>query len=129
MIRCKQAIFNYLDFKLWVNEYEEVKSFDFTFRSSVEHYYPRHPIAKDEKIEDKICDNFGNLCLISNKKNSRLSNYMPKAKMDHYHKVGADSLKQQSMMEVTKENDNWNSETIIKEGERMKKILLSNIEW
>jgi len=122
-------IFNYLDFKLWVNKYEEDELFDFTFRSSVEHYYPQHPIAKEEKIKERTCNNFGNLCLIDNKKNSRLSNHMPKAKMDYYHKVGADSLKQQSMMEVTKEKDNWDSKIILKEGKRMKKILLSPVEW
>ena len=45
-------------------------------------------------------DNFGNLCLISRSKNSRLSNFMPAAKKEYY--TGSptiDSIKQRIMME------------------------------
>ncbi|MDH5657222.1 MAG: DUF262 domain-containing HNH endonuclease family protein [Spirochaetia bacterium] len=122
-------VFNYLDFKLWANEYNGYKNFDFGFRSSVEHYYPQHPIAENEKIDQKICDNFGNLCLISNRKNSRLSNHMPNAKMDFYYKTGPDSLKQQAMMDVTKKQKDWNESLIQEEGKKMRDILLSQVEW
>lgn len=91
-------VFNYLDFILWKEGAEGSSTFEFTFRSSVEHYYPQNPISKDHKIEVSVYDLFGNLCLISSSKNSRLSNHMPSAKKDYYYKVGADSLKQQLMM-------------------------------
>ena len=98
-------VFNYLDYILWK---EQNVNFEFTFRSSVEHYYPQNPISKEHKIEASVYDLFGNLCLISSSKNSRLSNHMPTAKKDYYFKVGADSLKQQLMME----NDNWEEKEI-----------------
>mgnify|MGYP000524815964 CR=1 FL=1 len=90
-------VFNYLDYILWK---ESSFNFEFTFRSSVEHYYPQNPISKEHTIDKSIYDLFGNLCLISSSKNSRLSNHMPTAKKDYYFKVGADSLKQQLMMHL-----------------------------
>jgi uncharacterized protein with ParB-like and HNH nuclease domain len=113
-------IFNYLDYLLWHNyrttdrEYfkivnkqaltdNRVKDFEYTFRSSVEHYYPQHPIDENLVLKGQDADwldNFGNLCLISGSKNSRLSNFMPAAKKDYY--TGSptiDSIKQRIMME------------------------------
>lgn len=113
-------VFNYLDYLLWQNyrttsrEYfrilngqafadNRVKDFEYTFRSSVEHYYPQHPIDENLVLKGhdaKWLDNFGNLCLISGSKNSRLSNFMPAAKKDYY--TGSptiDSIKQRIMME------------------------------
>lgn len=113
-------VFNYLDYLLWKNyrttdrEYfktdiiqaftdNRVKDFEYTFRSSVEHYYPQHPIDVNFVLKGKDAEwlnNFGNLCLISGSKNSRLSNFMPAAKKDYY--TGSptiDSIKQRIMME------------------------------
>lgn len=113
-------VFNYLDYLLWQNyrttsrEYfkiineqafidNRVKDFEYTFRSSVEHYYPQHPIDENLILKGQNAvwlDNFGNLCLISGSKNSRLSNFMPAAKKDYY--TGSptiDSIKQRIMME------------------------------
>ena len=69
-------IFNYLDYLLWENDcyekylgndktfIEKIKKFKFTFRSSVEHYYPQYP-KSIEHLDKATLDNFGNLCLIS----------------------------------------------------------------
>jgi hypothetical protein len=112
-------IFNYLDYLLW-QDYKgdknyfkikdgqpfadnRIKDFEYTFRSSVEHYYPQHPIDENLVLKGddaKWLDDFGNLCLISGSKNSRLSNFMPAAKKDYY--TGSptiDSIKQRIMME------------------------------
>ncbi len=112
-------IFNYLDYILWTENVKKSSEFEFTFRSSVEHYYPQNPISKEHKIDEKIYDMFGNLCLISSSKNSRLSNHMPSAKKDYYHKVGADSLKQQLMMF----ENNWEEEEIKIHSKTMKDKL------
>lgn len=114
-------VFNYLDYILWQEDVENSSSFEFTFRSSVEHYYPQNPISKDHKIKASIYDKFGNLCLISSSKNSRLSNHMPTAKKGYYYKVGADSLKQQLMME----EDTWGENEIIRHSLLMKDKLTS----
>lgn len=91
-------VFNYLDYILWRDrvwehkrsnrknartyyklKYPEVRydDFDFTFRTSVEHFYPRHPknVAEWERA-----DNFGNLAILSRSKNSSFSNSLPSAK-------------------------------------------------
>lgn len=97
-------VFNYLDYLLWVNgpkpgeDKKVYDRFEFTFRSSVEHFYPQHPIngapmaelQEQDKDHIQYLHNFGNLCLISHSKNSKLSNYLPSAKKEHF----SDDLKQ-----------------------------------
>jgi uncharacterized protein with ParB-like and HNH nuclease domain len=91
-------VFNYLDYILWLERSDGFTEFEFTFRSSVEHYYPQNPISNHDKLEQEVLDEFGNLCLISRSKNSTLGRYMPEAKKDHYVRVKPDSLKQRLMM-------------------------------
>lgn len=114
-------VFNYLDYILWKEGVGKASDFEFTFRSSVEHYYPQNPISKEDKIDQSVCDLFGNLCLISSSKNSRLSNHMPEAKKDYYRRVGADSLKQSRMME----EKYWGELQIKEHGEWMKELLMN----
>lgn len=113
-------VFNYLDFILWKNKVAGASEFEFAFRSSVEHYYPQDPIAKEYKIDPDIFNLFGNLCLISSSKNSKLSNHMPEAKKDYYSKARPDSLKQKEMMNCSV----WEEKQIKEEGKRMIELLL-----
>ena len=139
-------VFNRLDYQLWrfFHEQEQEqkveilsendkwltiknkeaiwKKFRFTFRSSVEHHYPQHPSEEHglEKLDQKTLDNFGNLYLLSQSKNSRLSNLTPKAKCSYYEKnENYDSLKQAIMMSY----DKWEEKEIKEHGEDMLKIL------
>ena len=140
-------VFNRLDYQLWKFFHEQEqkvenlsendkwltiknkeviwKKFRFTFRSSVEHHYPQHPSEEHglEKLEQAILDNFGNLYLLSQSKNSRLSNLPPEAKLTYYPNGDYDSLKQALMMEKTKELNNWKAEEILKHGEEMWALL------
>ena len=144
-------IFNRLDYQLWKFFHEQEqeqeqkveilsendkwltiknkeaiwKKFRFTFRSSVEHHYPQHPSEEHEleRLEKKTLDNFGNLYLLSQSKNSRLSNLTPEAKCTYYQDENYDSLKQALMMEKTKELNNWKTEEILKHGEEMWMLL------
>jgi hypothetical protein len=92
-------VFNYVDYILWLDKSLGYNEFEFSFRSSVEHYYPQNPISSEDKLDQDTLDKFGNLCLISRSKNSTLGRYMPQAKKDHYVRVKPDSLKQRLMME------------------------------
>jgi len=122
-------IFNYLDYLLWKKEWDnknpvdsKIRAFEFTFRSSVEHYYPQTPMEGYDSLNEEDLNSFGNLCLISHSKNSRLSNFMPTAKKDYYKKNDIDSIKQHLMM---KEYPEWNVESIQKHYILMKDTLLN----
>ena len=93
------------------------KKFRFTFRSSVEHHYPQHPSVGDE-LESGLND-FGNLYLLSQSKNSSLGNSSPEEKKKHYTNNEYDSLKQAVMMSY----DKWTEVEIKEHGEEMLEIL------
>lgn len=118
-------VFNRLDYQLWTKYKKTYPQFRFTFRSSVEHHYPQHPSEEHglERLEKETLDNFGNLYLLSQSKNSRLSNLTPEAKCTYYQDKNYDSLKQALMMEKTKELNNWKSEEILKHGKEMLEVL------
>lgn len=111
-------VFNRLDYLLWKEKHEGYDKFEFAFRSSVEHYYPQTPLPGHDKLDSNISNNFGNLCLISRSKNSKLSNNLPEAKKEHY-KKSIDSLKQKEMMKYSI----WFKDEIIKHGNEMITVL------
>lgn len=132
-------VFNRLDYLLWKrlsdNELfdgigkkelgKHFEDFQFSFRTSVEHYFPQTDPSGASKMED--VDRFGNLCLISPSSNSRLSNYSPQDKKAFYQENNrAESLKQAIMMSY----DDWGPEepgcSNIKEHER---LMLSVLQW
>jgi hypothetical protein len=120
-------VFNYLDYLLWL-EHEAnvniVRSYEFTFRSSVEHYYPQNPMPGHDLLPPETLNSFGNLCLISHSKNSRLSNFMPEAKKEHYRNNTIDSVKQYLMMK----SERWDEESIAEHYEAMKNLLVKSLE-
>lgn len=74
--------------------------------------------------------------MISNSKNSELSNYSPSVKTEHYGKTGYDSLKQKVMMDVVNENKQktsdaqliwWNDE-VEKHHKYIENIVLSSFD-
>lgn len=129
-------IFNFYDFILWSEKLEQHlqrkksgqhetleqdeksgqhEKFDFTYRTSVEHFYPQKPMPGYEPLPTEYLNSFGNLCLISSSMNSKFSNNMPKAKYDNFGSSeemrSALSLKLQEMMERVKEGE-WEIEQI-----------------
>lgn len=96
-------VFNYIDYLLWQKNKEKYNDFEFSFRSSVEHYYPQNPISGDKITNEKTLNCIGNLCLISHSNNSKLSNYLPQSKKEHYeNSKSKDSIKQMEMMKEEK---------------------------
>ena len=126
-------VFNYLDYLLWIKGRESdpvVKEFEFTFRSSVEHFYPQHPMEGHPPLDNDHLHKFGNLCLISHSKNSRLSNLPPEAKKAHFsagiaEKV-VDSLKLLEMIKILNDSDAWGESEILEHGDAMIDLLLSS---
>jgi hypothetical protein len=127
-------VFNYLDYLLWCDGTKNgsddvVTQFEFTFRSSVEHFYPQHPLDGHRKLKDNDLHRFGNLCLISHSKNSKLSNLQPTAKRDHFKAAIADksidTLKLYEMIKAMNSAGEW-TETQISEHERNMLTILIN---
>lgn len=123
-------VFNFLDYLLWVRDRSRDKvaySFEFTFRSSVEHFAPQHPIHKAHKVSEKSLHSFGNLCLISHSKNSRLSNFQPQQKQEHFEASLAnnqiDSLKLLAMIRLMKEKGRWQEDEIAEHQKQMLEVL------
>lgn len=108
-------IFNFYDFILWKKELGQHEKFDFTYRTSVEHFYPQKPMPGYEPLSPEYLNSFGNLCLISSSMNSKFSNNMPKAKYDNFGSSkemrSVLSLKLQEMMERVNDGE-WEKEQI-----------------
>lgn len=122
-------VFNVLDYIIW-NSMDDAtaKNFEFTFRSSVEHYFPQNPIGGKPLADSNALHCFGNLCLISHQKNSKLNHHLPSAKRNYYSKIKNntgltyDSLKQQKMM--TEYNaDEWNEASIYDHHQKMVDLI------
>lgn len=108
-------IFNFYDFILWREKFGQHEKFDFTYRTSVEHFYPQKPMPGYEPLSPEYLNSFGNLCLISSSMNSKFSNNMPKAKYDNFGSSeemrSALSLKLQEMM-VSVNDGEWEKDQI-----------------
>lgn len=125
-------VFNFVDYLLWrrdLGKNEITKRFEFTFRSSVEHLSPQHPMNGYASMSDATLHAFGNLCLISHSKNSRLSNYQPKQKYEHFeagikhHQI--DSLKLLSMLNLMEKNDRWTEDEAVEHEKEMLDLLMA----
>ena len=117
-------VFNYLDYLLWEKHRagdKDVETFRFTFRSSVEHHYPRNPVSAT-RLDNGPLNAFGNLYLISHSKNSRLSNHLPEHKKQHYKAAEMDSVKQHLMM-----RDNGGAEAIARHEKEMLQVLRDSL--
>lgn len=99
-VNTPHVVLNYLDFLLWKKNRNV--EFEFEFRNSVEHWYPRNPSEGTfERWEDNV-ERFGNLCLIQRNINSRFSNMSPEAKKSTFKEmIKKGSLKLREMNELT----------------------------
>lgn len=113
-------IFNLLDYKLWKNEKRKYKDFEFTYRDSVEHFYPQSPIG-GESVDN--VNSFGNLCLITSDMNSRLNNLLPSAKREIWNASKSQpSIKLSKMLEPKE----WDENAIRSHKREMLEILFDD---
>lgn len=125
-------VFNFYDFITWKENPSKYSKFEFSYRTSVEHFYPQNPMPGYDNLKDKGLDSFGNLCLISRGMNSKFSNNMPKAKLDNFGFIeevrNGISLKLLEMMDIVENKGEW-GETKIKEfDESAKKRILEALQ-
>lgn len=128
-------VFNYLDYLLWCEEKpnktdDVITQFEFTFRSSVEHFYPQHPLDGHHVLPDADLHRFGNLCLISHSKNSKLSNLQPTAKRDHFKAAIADksidTLKLYEMIKLMNADGEWTKTQIATHEQAMLTLFIND---
>ncbi len=88
--------------------------FQFTFRNSIEHFYPQHPdtelqaaYAQLVDVEDR--DRFGNLALVTVRDNSKFTNSLPKVKTEFLHIVEQSP----KLGEMAKRGATWGSAEIL----------------
>lgn len=99
-VNTPHVVLNYLDYLIWAKDRNV--DFEFEFRNSVEHWYPRNPSEGTfDRWEDNV-DRFGNLCLIQRNVNSRFSNMSPEAKKSTFKDmIKKGSLKLRIMSDLT----------------------------
>lgn len=101
------------------------KKFRFSFRDSIEHFYPQHPrkglrctaTVSDEHLQHCL----GNLALVSVSDNSRFSNDCPETKAN-YENIINQSPKL-SLMALAAKNDLWNDAAVQAHHEAMISLL------
>ena len=105
-VNTPHIVFNYLDFLIWKEDRKTHADFNFEFRNSVEHWYPRNPSEGTfEQWKDGV-DRFGNLCIIQRNINSKFSNLSPEAKKSTYRDmISKGSLKLRIMSRMTEKTD------------------------
>lgn len=123
--KVERFVFNFYDYILWKEQ--KTPDFEFAYRTSVEHFYPQHPI-NNKLMEFEYLHSFGNLCLVSNSMNSKFSNSLPNAK---YTNFGTDSeafstysVKLQNMMQSIRDHDKWDEKKIKSEADEAKSLLM-----
>lgn len=125
-------VFNFYDYITWRQNAGRYPKFEFTYRSSVEHFYPQSPMPGYEDLKGKGLDNFGNLCLISRGMNSKFSNNMPKAKLDNFGMIeevrNGLSIKLLEMMDVVKKRNDWGIEEIAEFDKQAKEKICKAID-
>ena len=112
--------FNFVDYVLWKNraelekEYKDINfdHFKFASRRSIEHWFPQNPNGHDgeSKLPAEFLHSFGNLCIITDRQNSRFGNSYPEAKLEQWEREGVfhrQSLKLQMMAKITSKNNRW----------------------
>jgi hypothetical protein len=109
-----RVVFTYLDYLLL--EDQQKPEFRFSFRNSIEHFYPQSPDEQQSGVVVSAgCLNLlGNLALVSVSANSKFSNSLPKAKAENFRStIETQSPKLGRMAAVTREHG-WGDEQVLR---------------
>lgn len=124
-------VFNFYDYLVWKQAPEKYSKFDFSYRTSVEHFYPQTPMDGYDKLTQETgLNDFGNLCLISRGMNSKFSNNMPVAKLNNFGNEALRlelSIKLIEMMDVVRERGKWGQEEILDFEAKSRKTILDGL--
>ena len=122
-----RIVFTYLDYLLL--EDKQKSEFRFSFRNSIEHFYPQSPDEQQSgAVVSTSCLNLlGNLALVSVSANSKFSNSLPKAKAENFRTtIEAQSPKLQMMAAVTREHG-WGDEQVLRHHDTVVTLLQDDL--
>ncbi|MDY0134228.1 MAG: DUF262 domain-containing HNH endonuclease family protein [Atribacterota bacterium] len=129
----ERIVFTYLDYLLWKDDMckkADIKaSFEFSFRNSIEHFYPQNPRAGQNgsgTVSPEYLHCLGNLALLSVSDNSRFSNDLPVTKAD-FEKITNQSPKLERMARIAK-TQQWGDQEVCDHHKEMVKLLNDDIE-
>ena len=129
-VNTPHIVFNYLDYLIWNRERNKYDNFAFEFRNSVEHWYPQNPSEGTFEQWKEGVDQFGNLCIIQRKINSKFSNMSPEAKKCTFKDtIEKGSLKLRIMSELTEKKGDrvasiyWKEEACMEHEKAMISLL------
>lgn len=123
-----RIVFTYLDYILWRDNPAEFKDFQFQFRTSIEHFFPQHPINGENAVSENNRDSLGNLALITVSANSKFSNMLPIHKVEQYMDVIGQSPKLMRMKKLLEKNKRkWNDSLVIKHNKEMLDLLAKEL--
>lgn len=124
-------IFNFYDYLTWKIDPQKYPKFEFTYRTSVEHFYPQTPKPGNPALDENTgLHDFGNLCLISRSMNSTFNNDLPLAKYSNFGNeivLNELSLKLIEMIDVVKQNKVWSTSEINEFGKIAREKLYNGI--
>ena len=123
-----RIVFTYLDYLLLSDR--QKSEFRFSFRNSIEHFYPQHPDEQQSgpAVSADCIDLLGNLALVSVGANSKFSNSLPRAKAENFRAtIELQSLKLQQMAAITRDELSWGDEQIKDHHNAMVKLLRDDV--
>ncbi len=122
-----RIVFTFLDY-LICRDNTGFDNFQFQFRTSIEHFYPQHPINEDV-WDDEHLNSFGNLALITVSANSKFSNMLPMSKVENFPDIIEQSPKLIYMRRLMESSGRvWEKSMVEQHKQQMLAILKQEID-
>ncbi|WP_240733846.1 GmrSD restriction endonuclease domain-containing protein [Herbaspirillum huttiense] len=121
-----RIVFTYLDYLLLGNADKSV--FRFTFRNSIEHFYPQHPDKEQsgQIVSPQFLNVLGNLALLSVSANSKFSNNIPDVKAKSFESFQEQSPKLKKMASITRK-EGWGNDQVRRHHSEMLHLLADDL--
>lgn len=128
-----RLVFTYLDYLLITQESGSTftKDFTFSFRTSIEHFYPQNPDEQQSGTQVSAANlhSLGNLALVSVGTNSKFSNSLPHAKASNFRgHIETQSPKLHLMAEATRRTGAWDDEAVQEHHDQMMAIIQRDLK-
>lgn len=123
----ERIVFTYLDYVLFRDRNKipfmkdfKINDYQFMYRTSIEHFFPQHPLNGNDWKEEKDdpLNSFGNLALITVSANSKFTNLNPSSKIKEHMDIIKQSPKLMWMKTLMEQNNNEWTPNLVFEHEK-----------